>query len=143
MRRSVQVLTYARSIKDVPRSGRDRTFAVKKALTPETPFDSRGAKHTPRGVESNATMPKSRPSTTESVPAEPRPKSWEEATEALEALVKRMESGSLSLEESIKAYREGVALVQWSRETLASAQQQVRVLEENMLKPFSPEDDAS
>jgi exodeoxyribonuclease VII small subunit len=77
------------------------------------------------------------------VPDEPRPKSWEEATEALEALVKRMESGSLSLEESIKAYREGVALVQWSRETLASAQQQVRVLEENMLKPFSPEDDAS
>jgi exodeoxyribonuclease VII small subunit len=111
-----------------------------KANTPETPSDSRGAKHTPRGVESNATMPKSRPSS-ESTPLEPSPKSWEEASEALEALVRRMESGSLSLEESIKAYREGVALVQWSRQTLASAQQQVRVLEEDMLKPFSPEAD--
>ena len=85
-------------------------------------------------------MPKSRPSS-EPTPLEPSPKPWEEASEALEALVRRMESGSLSLEESIKAYREGVALVQWSRQTLASAQQQVRVLEEDMLKPFSPEAD--
>jgi exodeoxyribonuclease VII small subunit len=54
-----------------------------------------------------------------------------------------MESGSLSLEASIKAYREGVALVQWSRETLAAAKQQVRVLEDDMLKPFSPEADGS
>ncbi|MEY2718492.1 MAG: Exonuclease small subunit [Pseudomonadota bacterium] len=114
-----------------------------KATTPETHSYSRGAKHTPRGVESNATMTKRRPPTTSSEPADPPPKSWEEATEALEALVRRMESGSLSLEESIKAYREGVALVQWSRETLASAQQQVRVLEEDMLKPYSPEADGS
>jgi len=85
-------------------------------------------------------MPKSRPSR-ELTPLEPSPTSWEEASEALEALVRRMESGSLSLEESIKACREGVALVQWSRQTLASAQQQVRVLEEDMLKPFSPEAD--
>ena len=84
-------------------------------------------------------MTKSRPS---AVP-EPQaisPQSWEEATEALELLLKRMESGSLSLEESIAAYRRGVELIQWSRQTLAEAQQQVRVLEEGMLKPYMPEE---
>ncbi|MBU6381288.1 MAG: exodeoxyribonuclease VII small subunit [Betaproteobacteria bacterium] len=88
-------------------------------------------------------MPKSRPSATEPEALARSPGSWEEATAALEALLRRMESGTLSLEESIKAYQEGVALVQWSREALAQAQQQVRVLEDQMLKPFKPEDHGS
>lgn len=107
------------------------------------PSDSRGAKHTPRGVESNATMTKRQPSATEPTSQAPSPKSWEEATETLERLIQQMESGKLSLEESIHAYKQGVELIQWSRQTLAQAQQQVRVLEDGMLKPYSPEADAT
>jgi len=99
------VLTYARSIKDVPKASIAPARHDSAVAYLETPSRSRGAKHTPRGVE--------------------------------------FDSGTLSLEESIKAYQEGVALVQWSREALAQAQQQVRVLEDQMLKPFKPEDHGS
>ncbi|NDG58290.1 MAG: exodeoxyribonuclease VII small subunit, partial [Betaproteobacteria bacterium] len=51
-------------------------------------------------------MPKSRPSATEPEALARSPGSWEEATAALEALLRRMESGTLSLEESIKAYQQ-------------------------------------
>jgi len=68
---------------------------------------------------------------------DPPPASWEAAHAALERIVRAMESGQLSLEESIAKYREGVALVNWLRNALLDAQQQISILEADLLKPFA------
>lgn len=65
--------------------------------------------------------------------------SFEAALGELETLVQRMESGALSLEESLAAYRRGTELVTHCRGALASVQQQVRVLEGELLRPFDPD----
>ncbi|MBC7756066.1 MAG: exodeoxyribonuclease VII small subunit [Bdellovibrio sp.] len=66
-----------------------------------------------------------------------------EATIAeLESIVAQMESGNLPLDESINAYKRGAALLQTCQQSLASAEQQVRILTEaNKLVPFNPSDD--
>jgi len=64
------------------------------------------------------------------------PASFEAAVEELETLVHRMEAGSLSLEQSLEAYRRGAHLVVWCRDGLARVQQQVKILEGDLLKPF-------
>lgn len=55
----------------------------------------------------------------------------------LEALVARMESGALSLEDSLAAYRRGAALVAFCQQQLEKAEQQVRVLDGAALKPLA------
>ena len=64
------------------------------------------------------------------------PASFEQAIGELEALVQRMEGGALSLEDSLAAYRRGAELVAFCRKALAEVQQQVKVLEGELLKPF-------
>ncbi len=64
------------------------------------------------------------------------PQDFETALLQLEELVASMESGALPLEESLAAYRRGVALTRICQERLAQAEQQVKVLEAGMLKPF-------
>lgn len=71
------------------------------------------------------------------------PESFERALGELEQIVQRMESGSLSLEESLGAYRRGASLVAWCRKSLADVQQQVRILEADLLEPFDAGDAAS
>jgi exodeoxyribonuclease VII small subunit len=51
-----------------------------------------------------------------------------------------MESGSLSLEQSLTAYQRGVALSQVCQDRLAHAEQQVKILEAGMLRPFEDAD---
>ena len=68
--------------------------------------------------------------------------SFEEALAELEKIVARMESGKLTLEQSLYAHRRGTELAQLCQSVLARAQQQVKVLEENALKNF-PSDDES
>lgn len=65
---------------------------------------------------------------------------FEQAVAELEAIVQRMESGALTLEDSLAAYRRGAALVNRCRAALADVQQQVRVLEGELLKPFGLDD---
>jgi len=55
---------------------------------------------------------------------------FEASLAQLEKLVTRMESGEMSLEESLKAFEEGVKLTRLCQETLSSAQQKVQVLME-------------
>ncbi len=62
--------------------------------------------------------------------------SFEHAIGELETLVERMEGGELSLEESLAAYRRGAELVTHCRKSLSQVQQQVRVLEGELLRPF-------
>jgi len=64
------------------------------------------------------------------------PQDFETALAELEALVATMESGSLALEQSLTAYTRGVALTRLCQQKLAQAEQQVKVLEAGMLRPF-------
>lgn len=66
----------------------------------------------------------------------PLPQDFETALAELEAVVASMESGSLALEQSLTAYRRGVALTRICQQLLAQAEQQVKVLEAGVLRPF-------
>ncbi len=57
----------------------------------------------------------------------------------LEGIVADMEAGKLSLEQSLAAYQRGAELLAFCRGRLDDAQQQVRVLEGEGLKPFAGE----
>ncbi len=59
--------------------------------------------------------------------AEPKP-DFEQSMEALEKLVERMESGDLTLEESLKEFEQGMALTQQCQTLLEEAEQRVRIL---------------
>ena len=56
------------------------------------------------------------------------PKRFEEILERLEGLVGRLESGELSLEESLEAYEHGVRLAQAGTERLDEAERRLEVL---------------
>ena len=77
-----------------------------------------------------------------STPGEPAP-SFEAALSELESIVASMETGELSLEQSLAAYQRGAQLLQLCQSALRNAQQQVRILEAGMLKDFTggPEQD--
>lgn len=62
---------------------------------------------------------------------------FEAAMAELEQIVADMEAGKLSLEDSLAAYQRGAELLAFCRTRLDDAQQQVRVLEEGVLKEFS------
>ncbi len=66
--------------------------------------------------------------------------SFETAMADLEQLVADMESGKLSLEDSLAAYKRGAELMSYCRTRLEEAQQQVRVLEDSVLKDFNAGD---
>ncbi|MBI1174299.1 MAG: exodeoxyribonuclease VII small subunit [Sideroxydans sp.] len=69
--------------------------------------------------------------------------SFEAALAELEQVVADMEAGGLSLEDSLAAYKRGAELLQLCRGRLDDAQQQVRVLEDGVLKNFSVPGDAA
>ena len=66
------------------------------------------------------------------------PKDFESAIEELERLVAEMESGKLNLEASLAAYKRGMALSAYCQKTLEAAEQQVKILENGVLKDFDP-----
>lgn len=63
----------------------------------------------------------------------------EQSLDALEALVERMESGELSLDDSLKAFEQGIRLTRDCQQALRAAEQQVRILldGEDEAQPFS------
>mgnify|MGYP001184982309 CR=1 FL=1 len=72
-------------------------------------------------------------------PAESAPKDFESAMAELEKLVEEMETGRLSLEASLAAYKRGMALSTFCQRTLDDAEMQIKVLENGVLKDFKPE----
>lgn len=56
------------------------------------------------------------------------PVNFESAILALETVVQRMESGELSLEDSLKAFEHGVSLTRQCQEALKAAEQRVKLL---------------
>ncbi|MBI4495943.1 MAG: exodeoxyribonuclease VII small subunit [Deltaproteobacteria bacterium] len=75
--------------------------------------------------------------------AEPK---FEEAYQQLEAIVRRLEEENLSLEESLKAFEEGVRLSRFCSQKLDEAEKKVEVLLKDTegrlsAKPFSLEEE--
>jgi exodeoxyribonuclease VII small subunit len=66
--------------------------------------------------------------------------SFEAALAELEAIVARMESGELPLEEALAGYRRGAQLLQFCQLALKDAQQQVQILEAGLLQDFKDAD---
>ena len=62
--------------------------------------------------------------------------SFEAAVTELETIVTRMEADDLALEDSLIAYKRGVELIRAAQARLAAAEQQVKILEDGVLKPF-------
>ena len=63
---------------------------------------------------------------------------FESAVAELEKIVDSMESGQLSLEESLASYKRGAELLKFCQSTLQEAAQQVKLLENGVLKSFGP-----
>ena len=61
---------------------------------------------------------------------------FETALAELEQLVADMEVGKLSLEDSLSSYQRGAELLKICRGRLEDVQQQVRILEDGILKDF-------
>jgi len=70
--------------------------------------------------------------------AAPEALSFERALDELDALVRRMESGELSLDDSIAAYRRGAELARICQGKLAHAELEIKRLEGDLLKPLDP-----
>jgi exodeoxyribonuclease VII small subunit len=62
--------------------------------------------------------------------------SFEKALAELEKIVARMESGELSLEQALATHKRGLELARFCQQRLEAAQQQVKVLEGDVLKPL-------
>ena len=86
-------------------------------------------------------MPKAAKPTVDDPETAAPPVSFEAAVDELEKIVERMEAGELTLEESLSAHKRGLELAQYCQGVLAKAQQQVKVLEDNVLKSFSVDAD--
>jgi exodeoxyribonuclease VII small subunit len=66
--------------------------------------------------------------------------SFEQALAQLDALVRRMESGELGLDDSIAAYRRGAELARFCQDRLAVAEKEIQKLDGDMLRTLQPED---
>jgi exodeoxyribonuclease VII small subunit len=64
--------------------------------------------------------------------------SFEAALAELEKIVASMEAGQMPLEQSLAAYKRGAELLKLCQSALQDAQQQVKILEDNVLKTFGP-----
>lgn len=69
-------------------------------------------------------------------------KKFEEALKELEDVVERLESGELSLEESLAAFESGVSLVKYCSQKLTEVEKKIEVLVKDkegklQLKPFA------
>ncbi|MDD5167754.1 MAG: exodeoxyribonuclease VII small subunit [Syntrophales bacterium] len=73
---------------------------------------------------------------------------FEDALSRLEEIVHRMEEGDLSLDESLKAFEEGIKLVRICSKKLEDAQRRIEILTKNeqgdtTVNPFSGEEDGN
>jgi exodeoxyribonuclease VII small subunit len=62
------------------------------------------------------------------------PASYEDAMQELEALVRRLESGEMPLDQLLSGYQRGAALLQFCRDQLQAVEDQIKVLDEGALK---------
>lgn len=80
-------------------------------------------------------MPKASPT---SPSTKTDPASYEDALKELEALVADMESGQLPLAQLLTGYQRGAELLAYCRAQLDAVEQQIKVLDNGALKPWTP-----
>jgi exodeoxyribonuclease VII small subunit len=78
-------------------------------------------------------MPKATSSVTAAAALAP---AYEEAMAELEALVERMESGGLPLDQLLSGYQRGAELLQVCRARLQAVEDQIKVLDQGVIKPW-------
>ena len=74
--------------------------------------------------------------TSQPTPSAPMP-SYEDALAELERLVAAMEGGQLPLDTLLDSYRRGAELLGGCRQRLDAVEQQIKLLEDGQLKPWS------
>ncbi len=62
--------------------------------------------------------------------------SFEDSLTELEGIISSMEVGQMPLQEALDVYKRGILLLRQCQETLNTAEQQVRILEDNTLRPL-------
>ncbi|MBE7369991.1 exodeoxyribonuclease VII small subunit [Ramlibacter pallidus] len=67
------------------------------------------------------------------------PASYEAAMEELEQLTGRIESGQLPLEQLLAGYERGAELLKFCRDKLQAVEEQIKVLDAGVLKPWAGE----
>ena len=72
-------------------------------------------------------------------PLAPLPASYEAALKELEVLVSGLDSGQLPLDQLLGAYQRGAQLLAFCRSRLEAVEDQIKVLEGNSLKSWSPD----
>ena len=72
-------------------------------------------------------------------PAPAAPASYEAALDELEQLVSQLESGKLPLEQLLSGYQRGATLLKFCRDRLDAVENQIRVLDDGALKPWTQE----
>ena len=65
------------------------------------------------------------------------PASYEEAVAELERLVQAMEGGQLPLDRLLESYQRGAQLLDFCKARLQAVEEQVKVLEDGQLKPWT------
>lgn len=63
--------------------------------------------------------------------------SFESAILALEDIVKRLEDGNETLDDTLKLYEEGIRLYRYCNNQIEKAEQKITVLQNNVELPFS------
>ena len=66
------------------------------------------------------------------------PTTYEAAQRELEQLVAKLESGELALDQLLTGYKRGAVLLEFCREKLNAVEQQIKVLDDSVLKPWNP-----
>lgn len=69
--------------------------------------------------------------------ASAEPATYEEALGELERLVAAMEGGQMPLDRLLESYKRGADLLTFCRNRLEAVEEQVKVLEDGQLKPWS------
>jgi exodeoxyribonuclease VII small subunit len=87
-------------------------------------------------ARSSQTTAAAAPATPPAAAAPPAP-SFEQALAELERLVSQMEAGQLPLDQLLDGYRRGSELLGFCRARLQAVEDQVKVLEEGRLEPWS------
>ncbi len=67
------------------------------------------------------------------------PASYEAALAELEQLVARIESGQMPLDDMLAGYQRGAALLAFCRARLEAVQEQIKVLDDGQLQPWTQE----
>ena len=75
------------------------------------------------------------------MPKEPKPSkepaSYEQALAELDRLVQQMEGGQLPLDQLLDGYRRGAELLAFCRTRLQAVEDQVKLLDDGVLKPWA------